>query len=187
MENNNTATLEEKGIGIECKDYMVKELAADFTKDKNFLITGYMGLTAGDLNELRASLRKLSSQYLVVKNSSIKRALKEAKMDEISPLIEGGVGIAFGGQDPVNTIKALVDFAKSHDKLSLKNGYLDGKIIDKDTIQRLSAIPSRKALLAKFVWLVNSPVTGFVNVLAATLRSLLYALNAYKDKKEKEG
>ena len=173
---------QEKGIGKECKDYMVKDLQVKFLKDKNIFITSYIGLSAEDLNQLRLMLRKISSQYLVVKNSITKRALRESEMDELAEFIKGSVGLAFGGEEPISAIKALVNFAKSHEKLDIRTGCLNGEILDKGRITELSALPSRKELLFKLTCLMNSPITGFVNVLAGTLRSFVYVIQAYKEK-----
>ena len=176
----------EHGIGKECKEFMVKGLAEDFASDKNLFITGFWGLGAHDLGGLRCSLKNVSSKYLVVKNSIAKRALKESKLDDLLSSIEGGVGIAFGGKDPVTTIKTLVDFGKSHKALDIRAGYLDGKLLDKSQIKQIAMLPSREELLTKLVWTMNSPVSGFVNVLAGVLRSFIYVVKAYKEKLEKK-
>ena len=175
----------EKGIGKECKDYMVKDLARQFSEDRNLVITGYWGLGAEDMNLLRGSLKKVSSHYLIVKNSIAKRALEESKLKNLAKYIEGGVGIAFGGKDPINTIKALVDFSKKHNELEIRTGYLDGEVLDKSKIKQIAALPSRQELLTRLVMTMNAPISGFVNVLAGTLRSFIYVIQSYKDKKEK--
>ena len=177
----------EKGIGKECKDYMVQDVARCFQADRNLFITSFWGLSAEDMNQLRKALKNVSSRYLVVKNSITKRALESIKMDELTKHITDGVGIAFGGKDPLATAKALVTFAKTHEKLQIKSGYLDGEIIDKQKIKQISALPSREALLARLAWVINSPVSGFVNVLAAAIRSFVYVIKAYKEKQEKGG
>ncbi len=177
----------EKGIGKECKDFMVQDVARHFEADKNLFITGFWGLSAEDMSQLRKALSNASSRYLVVKNSIAKRALKSIKMNELIEHMTDGVGIAFGGKDPVATAKALVTFAKTHEKLQIKSGYLDGKIIDTQKIKQISALPSREALLAKLAWVINSPISGFVNVLAATIRSFVYVIKAYKEKQAKGG
>lgn len=177
----------EKGIAKVCKDYMVKELAKEFLNDKNIFITNFWGLSAEDLNQLRNSLKNVSSRYLVVKNSIARRALKESKMDQLLKSIEGGVGIAFGGKDPFSTVKALVKFSKTHEQLDIHTGFLDGEFISKEKIKEIAFLPSKEVLLMKLTRLINSPITGFVNVLAGTLRSLIYALQGYKEKLEKGG
>ena len=176
----------EHGIGKECKEIMVKDLAGRFASDRNIFITSFWGLGADDLNKLRTSLRKISSRYTVVKNSIAKRALKASKMEDLLDSIEGGVGIAFGGKDPVNTIKALAVFAKAHDALQIRTGYLDGSVLDKVAIKLSSLLPSRQELITKLVLTINAPITGFVNVLAGTLRSFVYVVKAYKEKLEKD-
>ena len=59
----------------------------------------------------------------------------------------------------------------------------EGKFINAEEAQKLAQLPSKEELYGKLVWLLNYPVSGFVNVLAGNLRKLLYALNAIKEKK----
>jgi large subunit ribosomal protein L10 len=61
---------------------------------------------------------------------------------------------------------------------------VDGRVIDVDGIKALADLPSREELIAKMLGSMNAPISGLVNVLGGTMRSLLYALNAVKESKE---
>jgi ribosomal protein L10 len=52
-----------------CKEKMVDELAALFTKHPDFILTSYMGTSVSDLESIRKNLRPIKSRYIVVKNS----------------------------------------------------------------------------------------------------------------------
>ena len=89
--------------------------------------------------------------------------------------------------DPVAAAKILVDFAKKNDKLEIKAGFVDGKVINVDEVKALAELPPREVLIAKVLGGFNAPISGFVNVLNGNLRGLAVALNAIAEKKAAEG
>ena len=69
-------------------------------------------------------------------------------------------------------------------KMEFKAGVVGGKVIDVNGIKALAELPSREELIAKMLGSMNAPIGGLVTVLGGTIRSLLYTLNAVKEKKE---
>src|SRR5690606_12942523 len=92
--------------------------------------------------------------------------------------------VAFGFDDPVQAAKITDEFAKDHDKLEIKAGIVDGKIIGIDEIKSLANLPSKEGLIAQTLAGLNGPIAGFANVRQGTIRNLVYALNAVKEKQE---
>lgn len=177
---------QKKKIG-EWKDIMAEELTEVLKRKPNIFLTNYLGLKADELNELRRSLEPYASKYLVVKNSIVRVALKNAGFGELVDLVDGGIGLALGGDDPIVAVKVLNKFSKSHEALKLKGGYLQGEVIDKQKINYIASLPSREQLIAKVVFGIKSPITGFVNILGNTLRNFVYVIQAIKDKEDKYG
>ncbi len=170
-----------------CKEKMIEEVALRFKTNPNFFVTSYMGSSVADLELLRRDLKKAQSTYFVVKNSNLRIILKTLKLDEVSPLVEGGVGISLSGGDIISTCKALVNFAKGHDKFKIKGAYLDGRSIPPLKIKELASLPPREVLLARLVSVIQSPITGFVNVLNGVPRKFVYVIDAIRASKSKQG
>jgi len=61
----------------------------------------------------------------------------------------------------------LNDFAKTNDKLILKAGVYNGKLLDQAGIKALASIPSREELLSKLAYVMKAPVAGMARALAA--------------------
>ena len=91
--------------------------------------------------------------------------------------------MVLGGNDPIAAARIISKFSKSHGSLKVKGGYLDGEIIGIDKVKYIASLPSKEGLIAKVVFTIKAPLSGFVNVLSNTLRSLVYAVQAIKDKK----
>lgn len=162
----------------------VKSLADRFDKAKALIFAGYRGLKVAEMTELRTKLRQGESSLKVVKNRLVKRVLKEKGMESLAEYFREPTALATSDSDPVTPAKILVEFAKGHDKLVLKGGYLDGSMLSIKQIEALAKLPSREVLLAKALGSMNAPATNLAGVLAAIPRKLVYALNAIKATKQ---
>ena len=98
--------------------------------------------------ELRRKLKESDSELKVYKNTLVARALKDLDID-LADELNGPKVVAFG-KDIIEPIKAVNDFIKTHDKLVMKVGIVDGKITGLDELKKLATIPSREGLLTMF-------------------------------------
>jgi large subunit ribosomal protein L10 len=156
----------------------VKNLTEKFKTMNGMILTEYHGLTVDEISELRSKLRPLNSEYAVVKNTLSEIALKEAGIETVDSYFTGPTALVIQNGDIVSPAKVVMEFAKSHAKLKVKAGFMEGKFVDASTIEQLSALPSKEVLIATMLGSMNAPITGFVNVLAANIRGLVTVLEA---------
>jgi large subunit ribosomal protein L10 len=168
----------------EKKAQIVAEIKEKLSDSSSAILIDYRGLTVAEVTQLRSNFRKNGVDYKVYKNTLTELAAKELGMDELIPFLKGPTAIAFGVDDPVAPAKILTEGIKKLKKMQFKAGVVDGQVIDVDGVKALAELPSREELIAKMLGSMNAPVSGLVNVLGGTMRSLLYALNAIKDTKE---
>lgn len=168
----------------EQKTKEVSALADRFEKAKAVIFAGYRGLKVSEITELRTKLRQGKSSLKVVKNRLMKRVLKERGLSDLERHFREPTAFAAAELDPVAPAKVLVEFAKTHDKLILKGGYLDGKEISIRDIETLAKLPGREVLIAKALGSMQSPAQNLVGALAALPMKLVYAINAIKEKKQ---
>jgi len=174
------------GYGKLCKDRMIGEILSDIKERPNFIITDFMGSSVSDLESVRKSLRPTQGAFLVVKNSMMKVVLDQLKLEDVKPLIDGGVGISLSGEDIIATSKILVNFSKTHEKFKIKGAVIDGKLVAVEKIKEMASLPTKEVLLAQVVGGIKAPITGFVGVLGGILRKFVYVVGAVKVSKEKE-
>jgi large subunit ribosomal protein L10 len=167
-----------------CKEHMVDEIVASIKERPNFIITKYMGSSVSDLEQLRKSLKKSSSSYVVVKNSILKIVFDKLDLKDESAKIESGMGLSLSGEDIVATCKVLANFAKDHDKFKIKGAIIDGKSVEQEKVKELASLPSKQVLLTQVVVTMKSPITGFVNVLGGVVRKFVYVVAAIKTSKQ---
>ena len=164
----------------------VKQLEEKFKNTPNLLLTTYQGLTTPQLNELRAKLKPLNSAYSVVKNTVTAIALKNIGLEEFAKHFTGPTALAFHKGDPAALSKAVVEFAKTNDKLKIVAGYLDGKLLTDKQIKILASLPSREVLLSMIAMVLNSPIQKLAVVLNAPMQKLAGVLKALEAAKAKD-
>ena len=69
--------------------------------------------------------------------------------------------------DAVAAAKVVYDFARTNDKLVIKAGAYNGKVLDAAGVNALATVPTKEVLLAQLCGLLQSPVSGMARVLAA--------------------
>ena len=169
------------------KEHMVKEIAEHFLNYPNFFITSFANMGVTEMEELRKSLKRNISSYMVTKNTMLKQAIKKSginiKMEEITPSITGSCGVFFTKEDPVAASRILVGFSKNHDRLKIRLGFVNGETMLFDTIKFMATLPSREVLLATAFAGIKAPITGFVGILRNLLTNLVGVVDAISKKK----
>ncbi|GAB3625874.1 50S ribosomal protein L10 [Pandoraea terrae] len=153
-------------LNLEDKKAVVAEVSAEVAGAQTIVLAEYRGITVGDLTKLRANARQQGVYLRVLKNTLARRAVENTPFADLAEQMTGPLiyGIS---TDPVAAAKVLNDFSKGNDKLILKAGSYDGKVMDKAGVQALASIPSRDELLAKLLGVMQAPVSGFARALAA--------------------
>jgi large subunit ribosomal protein L10 len=154
---------------LQQKQEIVKKLSEKVKASKAIVFADYRGLTVEQDTELRNALRKAQVEYRVVKNTLTRFAAKENGLEGLDSYLNGPTAMAVSETDPVAPAKVLAEYAKKFEKLELKVGVVEGKIIDVNGIKALAELPSREVLIAKVLGSFNAPISGFVNVLNANL------------------
>jgi large subunit ribosomal protein L10 len=163
----------------------VAELADNFRESSGAVLTEYRGLTVKQLQELRRSLGE-DVNYAVAKNTLTKIAAKDAGVELDNELLVGPTAIAFIKGDPVLAAKSLRDFAKSNTPLIIKGGFLDGKILSAEEINKLADLESREVLLAKLAGGMKASLSGAASLFAAPLSQAARVLGALQAKAESD-
>ncbi len=173
-------------MNLEEKKQIVAELNKRFAKSKVVILTDYKGLNVDDMTALRRKLREAQVEYQVVKNTLLRRASEGTDAELIKNEFSGPSAIALSYDDPVAPAKILTDFAKDNNKLEIRIGVMNGKVMDLSAIKALSSLPSREQLLAQVLAAMNAVPTALVTALSDVPRRMLNVLTAIKEQKEKE-
>jgi large subunit ribosomal protein L10 len=83
--------------------------------------------------------------------------------------LSGMTAIAIGTTDAVAPAKVLKEYAEKIESFQILAGYLDGAVVDADTVNKLADIPSKEVLIAKLLGSIKSPIYGFAYALQAVI------------------
>ena len=153
-------------LNREDKQAVVAEISAQVARAQTMVLAEYRGIAVGDLTKLRAKAREQKVYLRVLKNTLARRAVEGTTFASLAEQMTGPLiyGIS---NDAVAAAKVINDFAKTNDKLIIRSGAFEGKLLDKAEVQALANIPSREELLAKLLGVMQAPVSGFARALAA--------------------
>jgi len=163
------------------KKKVIDDLADKIKRQRTLVFTDISGVNVSEIQKLRRGLRQAGIEYKVAKKTLINLALKQAKQEIDISQLTGSLGLAFSYADPISPTKLIFNFAKEHKNLKVLGGIMENRFLNFEEVKVLSLIPSKEELLAKLVWSIKGPISGFVNVLAGNLRNLVGVLNAIKN------
>lgn len=158
---------------LEQKKVVVNELSSNIKDAMTVVFADYRGLTVEQDTELRSALRKAGVEYKVVKNTLTNFAAKENGLEALEPVLHGPTAMAYSKTDVIAPAKVMSEYAKKFEKLELKAGVFEGKVVDIKVINSLADLPSRETLLTQLA-------SGLNNIIAG----LAISLNAVKEQKE---
>jgi large subunit ribosomal protein L10 len=164
----------------------VAEIKEKLGSASSFVIADYRGLNVKEMQELRRNMREADCEIKIYKNRLTKIAIAELEMGSMDEYLDGPTAFALSNDDPVVVAKTLVDFAKEHDALEVKGGYVDEEIVDAAAVKTLAALPSREELIAKLMGSLQNPATGLVRVLDGPISAFARTLQAIADQKAAE-
>ena len=152
---------------LEQKQKQVAELSEKLGKAVTGVVVDYKGITVADDTVLRKELRENGVDYFVVKNSILGRAIAGTNLEGMSFALEGTTAIALSAEDYTAAARILCKYADAHENFKVKTGFLDGEVVDADTINAIGKLPSREVLLATVCNAFQAPIAAFARAVQA--------------------
>lgn len=166
------------------KETLVEQYEAGLADAPHAFLLDFKGVTVTQATELRTQIRESGGSYEVVKNTLALLAAEGKPLAELKEHFQGPTAVAYTEDDPVGLAKALTEFAKTVPAIEFKGGLLDSQAVAAEAIQDIAKMPSRDELIAKLLFLLQSPVTRFVRGLSAITRDFVVVLDQIAQKKE---
>lgn len=172
------------GLNLEQKKAVVAEVSTQVGQAQAIIVAEYRGLEVGVMTELRAKARKAGVYLRVLKNTLVRRAVKDTPFDKLAEKMVGP--LVYGiSSDPVASAKVLNEFAKANEKFVIKAGGLPNAVISAKEVTALANMPSREQLLSTLLGTMQAPTVKFVQTLNEVPSKFVRALAAVRDQKEK--
>lgn len=173
--------VKETGMDRSQKTDAVAELNRTFNEVGVVVVTRNLGMTVKQSTDLRNKMRDAGASYKVAKNRLAIIALEGTDYGSLADLLTGPTALA-SSTDPVAAAKAVVEFAKTNDKIEIVGGAMGKTVLDADGVKALASLPSLDELRAKLVGLLVAPATKIATITQAPAAQLARVMAAYSEK-----
>lgn len=169
------------------KSLFVKNLSAELKSVNSAILINYSGLDVSMQQELKKRLRDAGAKMVVVKNTLLKLAGKEAGIDKEmlnDTVLTGQNALILSEDDPIAPLQVLAKFAGEFETPQIKVGIVEGSFQNEEALEALSKLPGKDALIAQALGVIASPNHAIVSVLQDSLNQLVLVLDQASKKGE---
>ena len=154
---------------LESKKAFVKELSEKINGSLAGVVVAYNGISVENDTKLRRELREAGVEYMVVKNTMLRLAVKGTQYEALTDCFKGDTAIALSPEDPAAAARILCKFADADKskRFTVKGGFCDGQVMDAAGIKGLSTMPNREGLLSMLAGSLNGIIGGLAVALQA--------------------
>ena len=162
------------------------DIAAMLTSSDFVYFVSYKGLSTAEMNKFRDKLYAAGANCHVLKNRVVRKVAELNGLEALANTkITGDTAVVVGNGDASAVAKVITEFtASTKEVLAPKCGYFEGAMLSAAEIKAIADLPSKDALRAQLLGLLNAVPTGLVRVLSAKAGSIINVINAYKNKLE---
>lgn len=167
------------------KTSLVQVFSDRLTSAPFVALADYRGVTVAEISEFRNALRANGMQYLVIKNTLARRAIKDTPLEGLAEHLSGMTGWVISGEDPILAAKTLRDATKDMEKAEkfvIKGGFFDGDMLDAGEVAKVADLPSKEELYSMLLGLLQKGPRNVMGVISAPGRDLVNLLKNYEAK-----
>jgi large subunit ribosomal protein L10 len=164
------------------KNLIIDEIKSRVDKTPYVLLTDYTGMQVPQFNELRNRLSGAKAELRVVKNTLLRRALKNSNLPDLEDYLHGQSAVVMGDSDVSAAAKVLKNFTAEFQKPKIKVGILDKAVLDTAAILALADLPSKEVLQAKLLGLLLAPASTLVRLINTPASQVAQVIKAHSDK-----
>ena len=172
---------------LAAKKEVLTELKEKFAKTSFAVITDYRGLSVAEITDLRKRLVKNNADYKIAKNTLIKLAIKDTKLNEMEKFLEGPTALLLGYGEPSECAKTFVEFIKEIEKGDIKGAVLDGKVLTKQEVRTFASLPSKQVLLGQIAGLLVANTQAIAGIFESLIRDIALLSEEVAKKKGSSG
>jgi len=154
------------------KQQKAEDLHNELEKARGLVLSGFEGITVAQDSDLRRKVAQVGATYRVVKNTLIERAAQGTPAAAVTQKLRGTTSLAYTETDPVALAKAISAYAKDNPILVFKAGVVEGRVVSMADLTAIANLPSREALLAKVLYLINASAQRTASSIAGVARNL---------------
>lgn len=153
---------------------LVQEIKGRLERSSITMTANYAGITVNEMIELRRAMRAGGVEFTIIKNTLLSLAADEANKPQLKEIIQGPTAVAIGYDDPVEAAKAMADYVRTgSSSLAIIGAVMgDGAAMSPSEFTRLASLPPKPVILAMLLGQLNSPIARLVTVMNGPMQGL---------------
>jgi large subunit ribosomal protein L10 len=163
------------------KDEMLATYTDWLKRSQAVILVEYTGARMKDMDAIRSKVRESGGEFHVVKNTLVRRALKDQGMSMPEATLMKSSAMSFAFTDPAATAKALADATKGMSFVKVKAGFMAGRLLDATQVKALSELPPLPIMRARLLGMLQAPAGQLVRTIVEPARSLAAVFRAYAE------
>ena len=171
-------------IRLEDKKQIVSEVNQVAASALSAVLADYRGVTVEQMTALRKNARDNKVYLRVVRNTLLKRAVKDTEFECIQDVLVGPTIVALSQEDPGAAARVLKDFAKDNEKFSIKALSIGGRLMDAGQIDVLAKLPTLDQARSMLMSVMLAPVGKLARTLNEVPSKVTRAVAAVRDQKK---
>ena len=160
------------------KPTIVEDVKIRLNNSPFLIVVEYGGMNVNHFAELRTRLAGAGASLTVVKNTFLRRSIKDAGYPELDAHLTGQTAFVVGEKDICASAKILKTFSAEFEKPKIRAGILDNSVLEVAEVLALADLPSKEVLQAQLLGLLLQPATQLVRTLNEPAASLARVLAA---------
>ncbi len=155
-------------LNLQDKQAIVAEVSEVAKGALSAVVADSRGVTVEKMTELRKVAREAGVYMRVVRNTLMRRIVKDTQFECLSDTFIGPTLIAYSLQHPGAAARLFKDFAKANASFEVKAAAFEGELILAAQIDRLAMLPTYEEALARLLATKKEASAGrLVRTLAA--------------------
>ena len=164
------------------KPTIVEDVKTRLDNSPFLIVVDYGGMNVEHFAELRTRLAGTGSSLTVIKNTFLRRSIKESGLPELDAHLVGQTAFVVGEKDICAAAKVLKTFSSEFEKPKIRAGILDNAVLETAQVIALADLPSKEVLQSQLLALLLTPATQLVRTLNEPAASLARVLAAIAEK-----
>lgn len=155
-----------KEATLNLKIEQVNEVVSEMKAAGSVVVVNVIGLTVAQTMDLRKQLYANGCSLKVVKNNILRRASKEMGYDDLCESFIGPSAVAYA-KDANSAAKIIYAFAKKNEKLVVKAGVVDGKVLNANDLKIVASLPDKNGMLSMLLSVLQAPIRNLACAIKA--------------------
>lgn len=169
----------------EQKTQVIENISKLADESAGLFFVDYTGMNVEEANTLRRKFQKEGIEYIAVKNTLAKLALKDKPFASVTDNLAGTpTAIVIAKDDAVSAAKSTYEFIKKCEHLKVKSGIVDGQIMSVNEVESLSKMKSKAEILAEVLSVLLGPARNLAGLLKGPASMFAGAMKTVAEKQE---